>query len=245
MARARITSIDAVDQLTAAMRRFLEEATSALEELDLEVQKALEWIFHERKDYWNEQLRRGSDRVSESKVLLQQSQTFRRIGDYRPSCREEKKALETAVRRLRLAEHKVERVRHWARVVDHAVNEYKGGVHHLARFLEADMPQALATLGRISSALETYVTLQSQAEALSPEQFATLRQPDTAAAPTAASGTGTPVENPQAVTADRADESSAQAAAADVLPPETREAGASELHDEGRDHHAGTREPQP
>lgn len=156
---AKITSTDAVQTLSAALHRFQYDASNALGDVWQQVTRALEWIQHDRKDYWAGEVRRGSERVAEAKLNLQRALTYRKVGDYRPACREEKQILEKAKRRLDVAREKVEMVRRWSRELEQAVFKYKGGVGLLIRWLEADLPQALAALERISSTLEAYTAV--------------------------------------------------------------------------------------
>jgi len=165
MARsAKVTSIDALQTFAGALRRFGHVASSALEELELELQRAVDWIQEDRKSYWKHELHRGWEQVAEARVNLQRAQTIRRMVDREPSCVDERRALEKARRRARIAEEKVERARHWSRMVERAVNEYRGSAGKLAGWLETDLPQGLALLGRMSEALESYVRLESSGE---------------------------------------------------------------------------------
>ncbi len=161
---AKVTSIDAVRTFSAALRRFQEDAAAALDSTNLATQHALEWIRHDRKDYWARQVRRGYEQLGEAKANLQQCLTFGRVGDHRPSCIEEKRALERAKQRLNLAREKVETVRHWSRTADRAAIEYQGNINQLAGWLDADLPRALATLERIADALESYVSIEPSVE---------------------------------------------------------------------------------
>ena len=87
MARsARVTSIDAVQRFAGVLRRFQEDASGALENLAMELQRALDWIQNNQKDYWALQVRRSYERVGEAKANLQQRQTYHRVGDHEPSC---------------------------------------------------------------------------------------------------------------------------------------------------------------
>ncbi len=157
---AKVRSIDAVGTFSAALKNFEEEATGALTSLDMEVRRVLEWIHQDRKEFWKHQVRRRQDKVAEARGDLQRCMTYRSTKE-RPSCHDEKIALEKAKRRLRVAEEKVLVVRHWARVLDHEVNEFKGNMNQLAHWLQIDHPQALATLERMMAALSAYVGLES------------------------------------------------------------------------------------
>ena len=167
---ANITSIDTVETLAAAVRRFQIDAANVLGDLGIQVHRAVEWIQHDRKEYWDREVRRNSERVTEAKINLQRAMTIRRIDNYQPACREEKKELEKTRHRLRVSEEKVEAVKRWSRAVDQAVLKYKSGAARLAHWLEADAPRALAVLGRITVALEAYVAIESPADLASLDQ---------------------------------------------------------------------------
>ena len=156
---ARVTSIDAVQEMAAAIASFRGEASAALDELDMEIRRALEWILHDRKEYWSEEVRRGWQRVTEARIQLQQAQMSRRIAEHEPSCFDEKKALERSKRRLEVAQAKVEVVRHWIGAIDHAVNEYRASRAQLAGWLDADVPSGLSALARITETLESYLAV--------------------------------------------------------------------------------------
>jgi len=160
---AKLFAIDAVQILHAAMVRFGEQAMTAVGELDLEVHRGMQWFTHDCKDYWGEQVRRASEQVSEARIALQRRQMFK-IGDRPPSCDDERKALDKARLRLRLAEQKVEAVRRWKRILDHEVIEFRGAIGPLAGWLQADLPKALAALDRMARALEHYVALKTPAQ---------------------------------------------------------------------------------
>ena len=141
MGQARLTRIDAVQEMAAAVDAFRNEATAAVEGLDMEIRRALEWIHHDRHDHWNHEVRRGWERITAARVQLQQAMTARRIGEHDPACIDEKKALARAKRRLEIAQEKVEAVRHCARAIDHAVDEYRGARTPLCQLAGIGGPQ--------------------------------------------------------------------------------------------------------
>ena len=51
-AAAKVTSIDAVERMAAALQAFRDEAGSGLDDLQMEIQRGLQWIHHDRKEYW-------------------------------------------------------------------------------------------------------------------------------------------------------------------------------------------------
>lgn len=154
---ARLTSIDAVERMSAALAVFGEEVAVALDQLDIETKRALEWIRHDRKAYWTSQVRRNRDGVSESRAELERALTYRGVADQRPSCRDERAALEKAKRRLHVSEEKIELVKRWTHTIDHEVLELIAGMSQLAQWLQADLPRAQALLNRLAATLEAYV----------------------------------------------------------------------------------------
>ena len=154
---AKLTSIDAVEQMSAALAVFGEEVAIALDQLDIESKRAVEWIRHDRKAYWASQVRRNRDGVSESRAELERALTYRGVADQRPSCREERADLEKARRRLRVSEEKIDAVLHWTHAIDHEVLELAGGMSQLAQWLQADLPRAQGVLKRLAATLEAYV----------------------------------------------------------------------------------------
>jgi len=142
----------------------------------LQVHRAADWIHNDRRSYWADQVRRGWERVAGAKNELEQARTFRRIAEHQPACREERKALEIAKRRLQNAEEKLEAVRHWTRVLDRAMVDYRGGIAPLARWLEIDLPMATAALTRMGRSLESYVALETPLEEAAPGQTAPSEQ---------------------------------------------------------------------
>jgi hypothetical protein len=147
--------------MAAAIDAFRAEAIAALEGLDMDLRRALEWIHVDRREHWNGEVRRGWDRITQARIQLQQARTVRRVGDHEPACPDEKKALSKAQRRLETAQQKVEAVRRCARAVDEAVNEYRGARTPLAAWLESEAPKAIATLHRMMDQLESYLALQA------------------------------------------------------------------------------------
>ena len=166
---ASVKSIDALQAMSTGLQCFRDEASSALDDLEIEIRRALQWIGQDCRQYWHHEVRQSRDKVTEAKLQLQHAMMFRRIDDeQRASCIEEKKALEQAKRRLQIAESKIEAISHWTVAIDRAVNEYRGSRSQFVNWLEADFPRAVAVLGRMIAALETYVRLGTPVDEHSP-----------------------------------------------------------------------------
>ncbi len=160
---ARITSIDVLPTLAAAIQKFRADAAAALDELEFDTRRALDWIRNDRKAYWTHELRRRAEAVSQARVQLQQAKTYRKTTGREPTCIDEKKALDRAQRRYATAERKIEAVRHWTRAIEHAIDEYQRDRVQFLAWLEGDLAQAVVTLNRMTASLESYISLAAPA----------------------------------------------------------------------------------
>lgn len=158
---ARITSIGVLQTTASALQRFRGEASGALDDLDIELRRILDWIHHDRKEYWDHELRRSFEMVSQARIQLQQARISRQVAGHEPACIDEKRALERAKRRLEIAEQKVQAVRLWAHAIDRAIEEYQRSRAQFLTWLDTDMLQAVAALDRMSASLESYVSLET------------------------------------------------------------------------------------
>ena len=158
---ARVQAIQAVQDVAVALRRFAEDAGAAIDELQLEIHRALEWISGEVPHYWKAAERRAWDQLSAARVQLEQARTTKRTAEHDPACREEKKLLQKAQQRLELVHEKQAALRHWHTTVDKAVNEYRARSRQLSGWLEGDLPRALAALNHMTNALESYLAVHA------------------------------------------------------------------------------------
>ncbi|HBO42729.1 MAG TPA: hypothetical protein DD670_02080 [Planctomycetaceae bacterium] len=156
---AKLISIDAVRDMAAALTRFGDEAVAAIDELDINVRRALEWIDHDRKNFWSHEVRRGWERVGEARAELEKAQTYRKMADETPSCRQERATLEKAKQRVQTAEEKDRSLPRWAHAVEHAVRELTGAETQLVDWVHGELPRALSVLRQYSAALERYAAV--------------------------------------------------------------------------------------
>jgi hypothetical protein len=158
---ARVKSIDALQSMSSAMVCFRDDARSALDDLEIQIYRILQWIREDCRMYWKNEVHRSQDRVTEARHQLEHAMIYRRIEGQHASCTEEKKALEMAKRRLTMAEGKVEAIKHWSPVIERAIDDYLRIRTHLVNWLEADYPRAVSALDRMMTALEKYIRMQT------------------------------------------------------------------------------------
>jgi hypothetical protein len=152
---AQITSLDALRQFRAALVQFAADVEAALVTLELEARRPVEWIENDRSRYWPQQARKASDLVSEARLALERCEVRISGGDAR-YCYDERKALEKAKRRLRLAEEKTQATRRWRIQMHKESEEFQVQIAKLKRYLESDLVRAFAALDRMSAALNRY-----------------------------------------------------------------------------------------
>ncbi len=164
MARsAKVTSLDALPLLAAALQKFRGESAAALDDLEIELRRINEWIHHERKTYWTKQRDRAYEALNQARLQLQQAKISRRVGDREPACVEEKRAVTKAKRRLELAREKIEAVRRWTVTIDRAMDDFQRGRTRFAAWLETDLQRGVAELNRMSESLVYYISLETPA----------------------------------------------------------------------------------
>lgn len=161
MARsAKLISIDAVRDMAVALINFGDEAIQALDELDINVRRSLDWIEQDRKQFWSHEIRRGWDRFGEAKAEYEKAKTYRKIGDDNPSCRQERMVMEQAKRRVQIAEEKERTLPRWEHSIKHGVQELHGMQMQLVNWLRNDLPQAINTLEQMAASLQRYAAVQ-------------------------------------------------------------------------------------
>jgi hypothetical protein len=161
---ARVRSIDVLDLFASAIGTFGSEANVALDQLRMDLQRAIQWIQYDQKEHWVHELRLAEQAVTDAKLELERRRMFHMDGQ-RPSCREQEKALEAAKRRVAAARLKLEAVKRWSRLLEHEAMECRSGVAALAQWLQTDVPRAVTSLRRMSGALESYVGQASSQDA--------------------------------------------------------------------------------
>ncbi len=161
---ANIRNIEALVDFRAALIVFIEDASLALQTMMMELHKSYEWIEHERPHYWNAQVRRGFDLVSQTRSALE-SCRMRTVAGRRPSCMEEKQAYARAKQRLQHCQDQIKFVKQWANKVRHEADEFRGRLAGLQTMLEGDLPKAVALLEKTITILESY------SETARPQEF--------------------------------------------------------------------------
>lgn len=155
-----IRSVATLAELRAALAKFAAAVAQSLDEVDMELRRAVDWVRLERPGHWKKELQRAWDRVAEARNELAQCEA-RAYDGQRPSCYQEKKALEAAKAYVRTCQEKIEIVRHWCGAIGQEASEYQGYVGQLRTMLESEVPRSMALLNNMIAAIESYAALQA------------------------------------------------------------------------------------
>lgn len=154
--QADVRSIDGLKELRVALALFSEDAAAALGAVDSEVRRTLYWLRHDRRDYWQGQIKRRREAVASARA-----EVFRRnLGktpDNAPSMSEPKELLRRAEAGLREAEARAALVKKWEPELSRAALEYRAGTRRIRSIASGDVVRATALLGKLIDAIEGYL----------------------------------------------------------------------------------------
>jgi chromosome segregation ATPase len=154
---AKVSSIDALKALHAALARFGPEAQEALGAAEMEIRRVVDSL-HDQHKHWQRQIEKRREDLNRARADLAHARAIRQ-GE-RTGYVEQEIAVNKAKVRLRDAEEKVVVVKRWLLHLPQAIHEYQGPAHRLAGLLDADLKQGLALLENKIAVLEAYTEIQ-------------------------------------------------------------------------------------
>lgn len=179
--QARVDSSAMLTEFRASLATFASVAAVALDEASTDIQRTLQWLREGQYRHWKAQVQTRMQQYTQAKLALKQREVLdRAIAGSRSSCVEERRAVQIAEKRLRMAEEKLRLVRIYSRQMEKESLEYKGAIHGLVSALEVEIPNACASLEQMVASLEKYVALappEIQAVSDRPEAEAMPLQP--------------------------------------------------------------------
>ncbi|MEZ6033934.1 MAG: hypothetical protein R3C17_12635 [Planctomycetaceae bacterium] len=157
---ANVNSVDAIRSFAAAVAKFREEARLCLTMMDAQLRQILFWLERDRPGFWKREIENCMREVAEARVRLHQCR-MRKLGDFRPSCIEEVKALEKSRNDVEFAQRQVPNIKRWFGEATHEAEEYRGRAAQLTQAVERDLPRLLALLAFTIDRLEAYAAVSS------------------------------------------------------------------------------------
>jgi hypothetical protein len=153
---AKVTSVDALRDFREVLFKFCERVRDGLCATQMEGRRVVDRLLNELPGYWRQQVHERQEEVAQAQAEWHRVKLMR-AQDYKVDEVGPKKALELAKARLEEAEEKVEKVRYWGRVAQHAVEEYEGRARTLADLVEGDPPASVVFLDRAIASLDAYL----------------------------------------------------------------------------------------
>ena len=194
--QADVKSLDTLAFVKAALAAYAHESGQAIDEVELEGRKAVDYITVDQAAFWKAEVRRCNDLVNQAIKDLEHCRAFKKVGDNQPSCAEEKKNLEKARAKLANAEQKAEAVRRWTPVVLQQYRETCVRLVHFREVVDVDCPKAIARVEHMLKALEAYGQVSSPrpdtAAAGGASAASVVRQTDDTVAPATAASADAP-----------------------------------------------------
>lgn len=157
---ANVQSLDALRDVRLALLAFGERGNSALGDLRSKIDRTMAWLEQDRPLYWRDQERRAYDGVASARIAYETCR-MRTVGGRHSECIEEKVAFQRAKVRLEYCQQKVEVVRRWTAEARRQVDEYRGRSGPMHRWIDDELPNVAAMLGRMIEALEAYADVRS------------------------------------------------------------------------------------
>jgi len=155
--QANITSLHVLDDLKAAVVKFVEEGSIALTEAESEIRRTIDWLSRDCQLHWQRVIRKKGEEVTMCKSALFRKQITPSPNDQRASVVDEKIALARAIAELEDAEKRYKASKRWAVELERQYAMYKGAVQPFAAAIERDLPSANARLSRMIRALDEYL----------------------------------------------------------------------------------------
>src|SRR5918997_5879975 len=160
MSQANVRSVEALKDFKNALIAYAEEARNALNGVDMDVRRTRDWLERDQFMYWQMQVKKRNEQVSQARADLFKRQ-ISQSGSGSVSDTDQKEALRLAIQRLRQAEEKVEKVKRWQPVLQHAISEYNSAARPLGDRISGDLVASLALLDRMVASLDAYMALRA------------------------------------------------------------------------------------
>ena len=154
--QADVRSIEALREFRAALTLYAEEAQGALGAVKMEARRTLQWLQHDRKAHWSEQVKRRREEVASARAEVARRR-LAKTPEHTPAFSEQKEILRLAEAGLREAEMKVALIKKWEPTFQLAVLELHASIRRIGDLTGTDVPRGSMLLGRLIDALESYL----------------------------------------------------------------------------------------
>lgn len=157
---AEVRSIAAVESFSGQLANYRSRTSDALDGLQTQMRRLVEWLAHDRPGYWKRQTRLADTALQEARHRLQHCLMTPFVAGERPACQEEKDEVKAAERRLAYCREKRVVAKKWHETIEHELAEYQGRIGVLRQMLDGDLVRAQHALNQIIVRLRRYAIEQ-------------------------------------------------------------------------------------
>lgn len=158
--KARVTSIDALEDFRAALLRYQQRARQALDEVSGELKRTRDWLAFERRTHWEGRVRKATRLLEQAKAEMMTA----RFSDLSADQSAQKLAVRKAQRMLEESEEGLRRTKRWIRDFDSLVEPAGRQLDSLRERVAVKFPKAVASMDRTINSLKDYAELHPAAE---------------------------------------------------------------------------------
>lgn len=155
---ANVKSIESVRDFRIALTTFAEDARNALSAVEMEIRRTRDWLQRDQLGHWQAQIKRRNELLSMARTELHRRRLSQSNSDA-ISDTEQKENVRTAQRRLEEAEQKLQCVKRWVPVLEHAIAEYHAASQPLGDRLTGSLQNSIMLLDRMVATLESYLAI--------------------------------------------------------------------------------------
>ena len=153
--RARVTSLEALENFRAKLIIFREKASRVLDEVGDDVTRTRLWLQTDRPVYWDAEIRRRTRKLERAQEELFSAQ----LAGLRDASIVQQDAVRKARNALREGEERQRSVKLWGRQFDQRVETLARNVEKLRQVLDKDLPMAIAHLAETEKTLTAYAEI--------------------------------------------------------------------------------------
>ena len=162
--RARVTSLEAIDDFRAKLIIYRDRAGRVLDEVSDDVVRTRLWLQSERPAHWQNQIRRLTHELERRQQELFSAQ----LSNLSDSSNVQQVAVTKARRAIRDAEEKLKTTKQWHRQYDQRVEPLGRLVEKLRHQLGHDLGLAVAKLNEMTKTLTAYAEMSPAGTAATP-----------------------------------------------------------------------------
>jgi len=161
--RAKVTSLEALEDFRAKLIIYRDKASRVLDEVSDNVTRTRVWVESERPVYWQNQLRRLQRELEAAQQELFSAQ----LSGLRDASYAQQAAVGKIRHAIRDAEDKAKTVKQWQRHFDARIESPARQVEKLRHFLGHDVARAIAYLNEAIKNIAAYAELTPSSPAAS------------------------------------------------------------------------------